>query len=36
VKHVVGDLKLNLRQLNLLVGIKGFNMIEDRTAATAN
>jgi hypothetical protein len=36
VKHVVADFKLNFRQLNLLVGIIGFNMMKDRTAAAAN
>jgi len=34
VKHVVSDFKLNFRQLNLLVGIKGFNMMKDRIGAT--
>ena len=32
----MGDFKLNFRQLNLLMGIIGFNMIKFRIAAAAN
>ena len=35
VKLIVGDGKLNFRKLNLLMGIKGFNMIKFPVAATA-
>jgi len=35
VEHVVSDFKLDFRQLDLLMGIKGFYMMKFRTAATA-
>ena len=36
MKLIVGDFKLNLRQLNLLMGIKGFNLIKFRATAAAD
>jgi hypothetical protein len=36
VKYVVSDFKLNFRQLNLLMGIKGGDMMKYLTAAAAN